>query len=67
MFRLLFLFLESARVTVHDSQFKITLIYITKALGAATKFLLCLEQSALSPPPFKPTFFLLADILKHKV
>lgn len=29
MFRLLFLFLESARVTVHDSQFRITLIYIT--------------------------------------
>lgn len=44
IFRFLFLFLESARVTFQDSRFKVTLIYITLALGAATEFILCLKQ-----------------------
>lgn len=41
----IFSFLDSTRVTVHDSPFKIIISYLVLDLGAAPQFTLCLKQA----------------------
>ena len=49
-----FLFLDSTRVALHDSQFKKILIYLILALYAAPQFSLCLKQAILAPVSLRP-------------
>lgn len=43
--------LDFIRVTLHDSQFRIIIIYLILGLGAVPQFMLCLKWAILAPLP----------------